>query len=432
MSFHLNNSVKYFKKRIGHESPLVVWGDRIKQSDTPIREYVTVMSEIKKQVGENVNWSHLTKDHRKQQSLWIIRECILAITFITADIIINSGEQSVKIGSAPRRKLVMDHAMAFILGSNTVLSDIDVTILSPQASMHISVIEDLWELTGWFSHSNWKIDVYGDFTTIGKFYMYTRRLQPKYIKQMLKLALASYFRHPKSHSFKTNVLIHIIEWIIKKNNLDVNIPRMIDSAKTLVSKVDTMDREHYYFFLRKAESLRSDLETVFLKPRANTDITSNLLGECIIAEGYANLYREENYILVPTVVQVVKVEQSGIDTLMRCVPYKITVPRCSLSKTTYALSAIEQLGYMQHQLTSGICNMSAGKYFGRLIRSLQSSIFADRKQTFPKITGLVKELANEKKRRASVGNTDSSCKVDLYTLVTDMLTKVDVEHTVAD
>jgi hypothetical protein len=382
------------------------------------------MNDIKNTLKITVDWSNLPDNIEHIKQLWSLRECIIAISFITEDSIIKIQNKTVQIGKSPRRNLLNDRAEALILGSTTLLSDIDVTIQSPHASLHIALIEDLWELTGWFNHSMWKIDLYGDFTMIGGYYMNTHYLNYKQKIQMLVLATASYFRHEHNDMFDISILKELINWCINKEKISIDIVDIINASKDMIKDLKMGTRDVYYKQLRKAEHLKTEIITYYSVNNKNKKL-NELIGDCIIAEGLANLHREENYILVPTVIHVVKIEQGKENVVTNCKTLKITVARCSLSPFVFALSAIEQMGYMQEHISlEKGCNMVAAKYFGRLLRALQESVFKDKENPLKEHIANANDLAKEKKRRANTGIKNSSCKLNLFqdikTLILDI------------
>jgi hypothetical protein len=381
------------------------------------------MNEVKKTVGESIDWDNLSEDPEKIKRLWSLRESIVALSLLTADRIIELGNSSasktISIVDGIERQLVKDRAEAIILGSTTLLSDIDITIQSLNASVHISLIEDLWASTRWFNHSLWKVDLYGDFTTIGKYYMDTNYLTKHHLSEMLVLATASYFRHENSSRFDTSVLEHIISIVIHNEGLGLNVVKVLNDAKAVVASLKTSSREVYYEELAKAELYKSKILAYFGINGSDSKLRE-FLGDCIISEGYANLHREENYILPSTVIHVVKIEQGKEDIVQQCKPLRATLARCSMSDVVYILSAIEQLGYMQENLTKKdkeVCNMPAGKYFGRLMRALKESGIFDNSKDLPAFLLVAAELAKEKKRRGNAGNKNLSCDVDLFKAV---------------
>ncbi len=149
----------------------------------------------------------------------------------------------------------------------------------------------------------------------------------------------------------------------------------------------------------------------------------------MISLGEANLYREENYILPSTVIHVVRCEQAK-ESGDSCAPIILKSACCSLSPFVYILSAIEQLGYLLHNLEHDkvTCNLPAGKYFGRLVRSINkasvglSGKIVEEKTTMKNLLKLADDLAKVKKERGDVGNADKTCpnSPDLYKLLLEL------------
>jgi hypothetical protein len=419
MLIKLADSVPFFEKRISsHAMPnnLKGWVNSINDSDKPIEKYIEIMNYIKLKAGLKVDWSNLPESPEKIKELWALRECIVALSFITADIIASSKNQQIKIGKAPIRTLLDDRAEFIILGSTTLLSDIDVTIVSHHSSLHISIIEDLWEATGWFDHSSWKVDLYGDFTMIGEYYMDTHFLNKAQLTELLILATASYFRHEKSAYFDNSILDKLIEVCINSEKLTYTKTEIIKAAKEVAASLKVSSREVYYKTLGKAELMKEKILSYFSKKDDSVELKT-LLGDCMIAEGHANLHREENYILVSTVIHVVKVEQGKNNRLNGCKQLFVTLARCSLDTYVYVLSAIEQLGYMQENLNveKNKCNMAAGKYFGRFLRALRESKKVASNKLEP-LLSIADILAIEKKTRGNAGDKNSSCGYELIKL----------------
>lgn len=419
MLIKLADSVPFFEKRISsHSMPnnLKGWVNSINDSDKPLQKYIEIMNYIKLKAGSKVDWSNLPESPEKIKELWALRECIVALSFITADIIASSKNEQIKIGKAPIRTLLDDRAEFIILGSTTLLSDIDITIVSHHSSVHISIIEDLWESTGWFDHSAWKVDLYGDFTMIGEYYMDTHFLNKAQLAELLILAVASYFRHEKSGDFDNRQLDKLIEVCIFSEKLNYTKTEILKAAKDLVKTLKLSSREVYYQTLGKAELMKAKILAYFSKQDDSLELKT-LLGDCMIAEGHANLHREENYILVSTVIHVVKVEQGKNNRLNGCRPLFVKLARCSLDVYVYVLSAIEQLGYMQENLNmeKNKCNMAAGKYFGRFLRALRESKKISPSQLEP-LLSIADILAVEKKTRGDIGDKNSSCGYDLIKL----------------
>jgi len=255
-SFQLNNTLEFFKKRLSDhpqqlDLKLETLLDEIKKTTNPIKTYNDIMSQIKSKVGTNVNWNKLPTNQNELIKLWSYREFIVSITFETTYKIfsLNKGK-SIKIFKE-LRNIIGDNATISILGSTTLLSDIDVTVQTSNSSLWIAVIEDLWEQTSWFNHSLWKVDLYGDFTMIGEYYIDTRFFNKDIMIKLLELAVISYFRHDNSNKFNNEILNKLINWCISFNGLLTTTDDIITFAKNKVITLKKASRELYYQKLSK-------------------------------------------------------------------------------------------------------------------------------------------------------------------------------------
>jgi hypothetical protein len=433
-SFQLNNTLEFFKKRLSDHTQqldlkLETLLDEIKKTTNPIKTYNEIMSQIKSKVGTNVNWNKLPTNQNELIKLWSYREFIVSITFETTFKIfsLNKGK-SIKIFKE-LRNIIGDNATISILGSTTLLSDIDVTVQTSNSSLWIAVMEDLWEQTNWFNHSLWKVDLYGDFTMIGEYYIDTRFFSKDIMIKLLELSVISYFRHDNSNKFNNEILYKLINWCINYNGLLTTIDEIIKLAKNKVITLKKAPRELYYKKLSKSEELQKKIKSNLQSSKIDKFQINNLLGQVMISLGEANLYREENYILPSTVIHVVRCEQAK-ENGDSCIPIILKSACCSLSSFVYILSGIEQLGYLLHNLYQDdvICNIPAGKYFGRLVRSINkasistSTKLVEEKQSIKNLLKLSDSLSNIKKERGDKGNTDKSCpnSPNLFKLILEL------------
>lgn len=339
--------------------------------------------------------------------LWALRECILARSLYEAG------------------KTIDFPIHANILGSTTLLSDIDVTIESRRSSHVIEFIEDLWVGLHWFDNSAWRVDLYGDFTMIGDFYMNMYKLDKDAKRELLELATASYLRHHGSSDFKKDVLKRLID--LASPDTGVSSDAILFAAKAIIDEIDKLEsdvyRHRYYKLLEAAEIIHDGIYESVQKttPAVQNETLVGMVGSVLIHLAHANLYREENYVLPSTVVHVVRIEQGRVenDYDTSCGYILTKIAKCSLDSFAYLLSAIEQLGYMQANLLDEMCSLPAGKYFGRFLRALQASHISINERAFSAATELAQVLADEKKARGEHGNIDYRCtsEVDLYAML---------------
>jgi hypothetical protein len=431
---NFNNTLKFFEKRLSDhpidlDLKLEILLDEIKKSSNPIITYNNIMSQIKSKVGTKINWAKLPTNQNELIKLWSYREYIVSITFETTHRIftLNKGK-SIKIYKE-LRNIIGDNATFAILGSTTLLSDIDVTIQTSNSSLWIAVMEDLWEQTNWFNHSLWKVDLYGDFTMIGEYYIDTRFFNKDIMIKLLELSVVSYFRHDNSSKFNNEILNKLISWCINNNGLLTTTDDIVIAARNKALTIKTASRELYYDRLSKSEKIQEEIKSNLSSSKLDKYQINNLLGQVIISLGEANLYREENYILPSTVIHVVRCEQAK-ETGDSCIPIILKSACCSLGSFVYILSGIEQLGYLLYNLDHDkvICNLAAGKYFGRLVRSLNkasissSTKMVEENQLMKNLLKLSDNLAIVKKERGDKGNADKSCpnSPNLYKLILEL------------
>jgi hypothetical protein len=429
--FSLNLADKYFIKRLREInqtfiiSDLERWSKNVNSTNDPIKTFILHMKIIRDMVfkinNNNkmlVDWDNLPKDSKSIDTLYSLRECIITLSLLTTSRIFelaNDGD-IINIGDSPSRVIKKNKTNAIIMGSLTLFSDIDISIQSRNASTYIAVIEDLWEIhKDWFNHELWKVDLYGDFTQIGNFYIDTHFFSKDIIIEMLILSVCSFLRI--NDHVDTVLLQKLVEWCIDSQGLFTTYDKIINYAENKIRTIDKTNRELYYNKLGEAEKLQTNI----IKKFKNTDMSeelNNLLGECIIKLGEANLYREENYILTSTVIYIVKIEQGGDVIKNKCHPLYTSIANCSLGLYTYILSAIEQLGYMLHKEhhTKLSCSLPEGKYFGRFIRSIGHANHSDgilstmtENSRYNKTLNVIADIDQIKKARSKEKNDDITC-----------------------
>ena len=163
-----------------------------------------------------------------------------------------------------------------------------------------------------------------------------------------------------------------------------------------------------------------------------------------LAIGEANLYRDENYMVLDTVLHIVKCTQNNI-VVKPTIYEKVTNPCPILNEFSYLLSIIEQYGYMMHYLydSESKCNLSANKYYNRILDALTKICIIkliNLNQLKEKIDAIklykdleeLKQISDEilelKKIRSSDGNIEKLCYVTInetnYTKLQETLTRV--------
>jgi len=205
--FSINLANLFFIKRLKEInltfiiSDLERWSNNIKMTNDPIKSYNLHMDIIREKVfrinNNNeilIDWDNLPKNSDAIDMLYSLRECIITLSLLTVSKIfeLSRDGDKINIGNSPTRVIKKTNTNAVIMGSLTLFSDIDISIQSKNASGYIAVIEDLWQMhRDWFNNEIWKVDLYGDFTQIGNYYMDTHYFNKSIIIEMLILAVCS-------------------------------------------------------------------------------------------------------------------------------------------------------------------------------------------------------------------------------------------------
>ncbi len=482
-SFRINDSQKFFIERLNTYTyvdfdPVSLLKNltskvkmiKIDDIDLVLEEFTNITNEIydvilnlQKKYPDvielnDIDWHHLPSNPEIIKILWALRDVFVSICFeFSAKIHELFLGTTIRIGKNKERIIPKELIFPFtsILGSTTLISDIDVTI-EGTASIWIAIIEDLWDFS-WFDNEKWTVDLYGDFTMIGRYYIDFKFIEKSTKIELLVLAVASYFKHEFTKKYLTTndkelahnielkftVLEKLIKYIIDREGLLITKDEIMEKGKTMILEnlilIDkTAQRNNYYELLKNAEKLEAYLTEVFKDPNIDRTDVNNQLGQVMIKLGKANLFREENYILPSTVIHVVKTEQAKLSSNDFCTPILISSANCALNTFTYLLSAIEQLGYLQENLHHGsgkyeFCTLKAAKYFGRFVRAIKKGLFdiidlSDiyvPNSTFNNLVILSEKLDAEKKRRGTAGDTDPMCenREDLYNLLRKLFSK---------
>ena len=436
--FSLNLADKYFIKRLKEInqtsiiSDLERWSNNVKMTNDPIKTYNLHMNTIKDKVfkiNKNneilIDWDNLPKNSNAIDTLYSLRECIITLSLLTVSKIFELSKDGdiINIGKSPSRVLKKTNTSAIIMGSLTLFSDIDISIQSKNASGYIAVIDDLWQMhKDWFNNELWKVDIYGDFTQIGNYYMDTNYFNKNIIIEMLILAVCSFLRI--NNRADTILLKKLVNWCINSQGLFTTYDKIMNYAEDKIRTIDKTNRELYYYKLGEAEKLQINIIKKFKNSEMSEEL-NNLLGECVIKLGDANLYKEGNYILSSTVIYIVKIEQGHDLISNNCNPLYTTIANCSLGLYTYILSAIEQLGYMLHinHQNKLVCSLPEGKYFGRFIKSIGHANHSmgilstmTENSIYIKTLDIIADIDRLKKTRSKEKNNDITCpfEYDLY------------------
>jgi hypothetical protein len=136
---------------------------------------------------------------------------------------------------------------------------------------------------------------------------------------------------------------------------------------------------------------------------------------------HANIHRAESYVLPSTAIHVVEFEQKRIGTSTLGLPdsWFASNARVGIDSFGFLLSAIEQLGYLEHyHYSSDVeCNKKGIKYFGRYVRALVQGGLLEDASPF---TNAYKELNTFR----SIKDPYAVCKYNIHELLSDILTRI--------
>uniref|UniRef100_A0A6C0ED36 Uncharacterized protein n=1 Tax=viral metagenome TaxID=1070528 RepID=A0A6C0ED36_9ZZZZ len=368
-----------------------------------------------------------------------------------------------------------------IVGSDQLLSDIDVNIRAiNNSSFWLSIIEDLFEIIPWFNHTNWRVDFYGDFKSVRYRSNKDKDLNiewfPKLhyteenLKLMLKYSIMSIYKNNENVSdehiedYKNIAAIYFKKEIIDKINTD-EIKNFINEIKKKKNEDSvyrqlrlSQNKQENNAFNPEPDLTNQEYRNEYYKKLEIIDFFTNVnkklefsnydLQDILIKLADSNLYREENYILIDSVIHVVqclqstdKKEDSRInkDSLKQKSMVEInnhlfiSNPCNDLPIYSYVLSSIEQYSFMIHYLSGkNKCNLTANKYFNRIldafikiiniINPLNKNVLLkdiiNNKEESDKIIAL-------KKCRSAKGISNVSCiidKIDLQNQITEIQT----------
>jgi hypothetical protein len=284
----------------------------------------------------------------------------------------------------------IDDNMFTVIGSQELISDIDVTIQGPYSWTIIAILEDLhiYLSTKGISIKCWDVEFYGDFRILKSIYLNVNRFSTGNMLKILTYAYVSYFRSNHitdtpsiSDIARTLGLIYLkIVGIEESTRLDKILE---DALNIWKAAAPHGDREEFYRQSQIAEEVSNDIKSTLIEKNGsvisnNTRIVDEGLASLLffaLAEG--NIHRPESYILPSTAVHVVEMEQ-----VRQGIHNNSPIPsswfsnnaRVELNNAIYIASAIEQIGYIEHYHPKETkCLKKGVKYFGRLIRAFEYS-----------------------------------------------------------
>lgn len=380
----------------------------------------------------------------QQHEIWKYREYVYACSVLFIGPYIQKaqreGAQSVVILPSTSRRIpdgfnIDDHTFT-IVGSSELMSDIDITIQGPRSSFLISLLEDLYiymSYTGDIPIRCWDVEFYGDFKLLQSLFVNMSKFVDWQRLLILKYALMSYFRSSHKDVDKVNPLvIHLVNYCLKtfiKTNETSDVIIQLAHGRQLEEAPDgALNREFFYKELREVE-YSSLLVKPYLKSIDGGKVVSNNAGISMSVGDPAgisfnmfsgimrgNFHRAESYVVPSTAVHVVEFEQKKAGMLTDALPesWLSSNARIGIDKFGFIISAIEQLGYLEHYHEDSECNKKGIKYFGRLIRALvQAGLLQESSQ----FVGVARQL------NAYRGSADPAavCGQDVHSLLDAIL-----------
>ena len=352
----------------------------------------------------------------KQATLWRYREYVFALSMqFVGQFVSAPTDGAFRIGSHTRNRpssfRIQDHSFT-IVGSSELTSDIDITIQGPHSSFLIAIIEDLfYTLTS--DHGIpircWDVEFYGDFRLLRSVFVNFHKWTTPQRILLLKYTLVSYFRSTyqvtlRPPTLHPNVAV-LVHHALRIGMTPAQVPRayqaLVKSAYDFWRQTapnGVLNREFFYRELGKVESDSATIQ--LLSPqnspnspnRPNRRISDNTkLGKnaqefafgLFKAMAIANIHRAESYVLPSTAVHVVEWEQKRVNSNgAQPLPasWFASNARIGIDPFGFILSAIEQLGYLEHYHPLNVpCSKKGIKYFGRYVRALIQAGILDSK-----------------------------------------------------
>jgi len=309
-------------------------------------DYVDIISRLHPNV-QNLYWQ--TRTLLFYQILVIVTNSLANETFFRE--MYGEGWRSDVAGQLPMFELG-------IFGSITPTSDIDVglqfsgTLETPVLAYVVNAFETAFmKLTG-KSTLKYDIEMYADMMTVKRdnqdvFYLTTTDFTEQHFLALLPIALLSMARN---YCFATTAPTTLANLAMIQS-----LPPVCSAAETewtqacnemsaYVSMNYDDQRREYYRRVQAAEAQKIKSTSA----ETNLDIEQRV--ELMKLLGLALAYRQESYLLAPTIIHVVRVLQGEKNSYK----YRTTVPTelcqdgpfCTLGYWGYVLSAMEQIGFL--------------------------------------------------------------------------------------
>lgn len=351
------------------EFNLTIEVDPLGVTPTTAKKRIThVLKEMKK-IGVDAYVNYI-KNTPLQHKAWILRTQLFYQLLILATLTFqNKSLYDKTYKDIPFRSDVTPMLPFFkmgIFGSITPTSDIDIGIhysgppLKPALAYIVSRFESLFLMYTGRPSIDFDIETYADMMTIPNpihdhlhpdyFYLDTTGFTEVEYKRMLPIAANSILRNAyfiSPDKVKTVTMADILKTF--------KLPHMPDFLDVSRKKVfDFMNgsyeegRQMYYKKVETAETIQQE--------KLRGPMTPSDICDIMVAIGDALTYRYESYTCSPTVIHVVRILQAAKEKAEK---YKTLTPKtyckgdivhldpfCTIGKYGYALSMLEQIGYM--------------------------------------------------------------------------------------
>ena len=383
---------------------------------------------------------------------WKFREYVFACAMIFIGSYVKHPRQNVSFGPHSRiapYDFSMTDTKFTVIGSAELTSDIDVTIQGEHSSFIISVLEDL------FLQLNdsgipircWDLEFYGDFRLLKTIYINFSKFKNSQKLVLLKYGLTSYFRstnqvdpaaQPLLSPLAQSIVRLILNRVCAKKSVD-DISQIVYDFWIREAPNGELQRESFYKSLNHVESDCKILKNNMVPNTRNTrKLISN--NEKIQLDGYdpgelafslfsnlamGNIHRPESYILPSTAVHVVEFEQKQKNGFHNELPLSwfSSNVRIGIDSVGFLLSALEQLGYLEHYHPDTVtCSKKGIKYFGRLVRALVQSGVLSNTSRFVDISKKLNIFRSSKP--ALLPQPATTCDENIHQLLAEIQLKI--------
>ena len=351
------------------EFNLTIQVDPLGVTPTSAKKRITHVLKELKQLGIH-SYVHDIKKSHDHHTAWILRTQLFYQLLLFATLTLqNKSLYDKTYKDCPFRSDVPPMLSYFkmgIFGSITPTSDIDVGVhysgppIKPALAYIVSRFETLFLICTGKPSIDFDIETYADMMTIPNpipdhlhpdyFYLDTTGFTEVEYKRMLPIAANSILRNAYFISPDTVNTVTMAD-ILKSFKLSY-MPDFLDvSRKKVFDFMNGSYEEGRQMYYKKVEIAERIQQEKLRGPMTPSDIC-----DIMVAIGDALTYRYESYTCSPTVIHVVRILQAAREKAEK---YRTLVPKtyckgdivhldpfCTIGKYGYALSMLEQLGYL--------------------------------------------------------------------------------------